>query len=459
MDTDRDPRIFIDRREAGRLLGERLRAGGVPDPVVLGLTRGGVPVASEVARRLAAPLDVIVVGRLCVPWRPEVTLGALAEDGAWMIDHAIIEAALVNPGDVEAAQRHERGRLGERVARLRGGRAPLMLGGRTALIVDDGLATGTTARVACQVVRNRGAGRVVVAVPVACAAGVRALAPFADDIVTLQSRSDFLGVGQAYLEYALTDDDEVASLLRAAAGHEAPDELAGVPVSRHATDSAMSAEERVFQIGAVPLTGRMTVPGNARELVIMAHEGSRQRHSARSRYFSRVLTDAGFATLLLDLLTRDEEVHGNRYLAIPRLAERLHTVTRRFQADFDRIDYLGDGVAAAIALETAAATDLDIHAVACLGGRPDLVARLGAVRARVLLVVGEQDPAVLRLNVQAAQKLSCPFRLARIPGAGHRFREPGALQKVAEDVRTWFTAPGDPDHRRSGSGAAAAAAR
>jgi putative phosphoribosyl transferase len=146
----------------------------------------------------------------------------------------------------------------------------------------------------------------------------------------------------------------------------------------------------------------------------------------------------------LDLLTREEEIHGNRYLAIPRLAERLRAVTRILRIDFDRIDYLGAGVGAAIALEAAAGSDLGIQAVACLGGRPDLVARLGAVRAPVLLVVGQQDSAVLRLNAQSVQKFSCPHRLMTIPRAGHRLREPGALQSAAIEVRAWFLAPEDP---------------
>lgn len=453
MRRDRDSSVFTDRAEAGRMLAELVRDRVGPDVVVLGLTRGGVPVAFEVARALAAPLDVIVVGRLGVPWRPEVTMGALGEDGARIIDDRVVEAAMVSPREVDAVERGERVRLGERVARLRGDRPPRMLGGWTAVIVDDGLATGASARVACQVARNRGARRIVVAVPVASEEGLRALAPAVDDVVVLQTRDDLPGIGQAYLEFPPTDDDEVACLLMTADGFVVPDGPFGDPETAFPTP----AEEKVFPIGGVPLIGRITVPNHARELVILAHDSSRQRHTARSRYLSRVLTDAGFATLQLDLLTRDEEIHGNRYLAIPRLAGRLHAVTRVLQEDFDRVDYLGDAVAAAIALEAAAAEDLHIHAVACLSGRPDLVARLGAVRAPLLLVVGEQDSAVLRLNVQSAAKLSYPYRLVTIPRAGHRFREPGVLQKAAAEVRAWFLAPGDPDRSTFPVGAVAAA--
>src|SRR5690349_16633403 len=208
-----EPRIFTNRTEAGRLLAERLRGRVGTDAVVLGLTRGGVPVAFEVAHALAAPLDVIVVGRLGVPWRPEVTMGALAEDGSRVIDDRIIEEAMVNPRDVEAAECRERAQLGERVARMRGDHRPRMLGGRTAVIVDDGLTTGASARVAGQVARNRGAGRVVVAVPVASDEGMRAVVSVADEVVALQVPAELLSVGQAYLDFRPIDDGDVARLL------------------------------------------------------------------------------------------------------------------------------------------------------------------------------------------------------------------------------------------------------
>src|SRR3954454_275371 len=221
MRRDGDLRIFTDRTQAGRLLAERLRDQAGPDAIVLGLTRGGVPVAFEVAHALAAPLDVIVVGRLGVPWRPEVTMGALAEDGTRIIDDRIIEDAMVSQRDADAVERRERVQLRERVARVRGDRPPRMLGGRTAVIVDDGLASGASARVACQAARNRGAGRVVVAVPVASEEGRQALVPVADEVVVLQAPADFLGVGQAYLDFGPTDDGDVTCLLMAAAAVDA----------------------------------------------------------------------------------------------------------------------------------------------------------------------------------------------------------------------------------------------
>lgn len=434
----RESALFVDRAAAGRLLGDRLRSHVGSEVVVLGLTRGGVPVAFEVAHALGAPLDVIVMARLGVPWRPEVTMGALAEDGSRLIDDAIVESAVVSPGEIEAAEGRERGQLRERVMRLRGGLAPRMLRGRTAVIVDDGLASGVSARVACQVARNRGAGRVVVAVPVASEAGMRALALVADDVVALQILVEFVGIGQAYREFSPTDDDDVACLLLAAA---APEELPTSDAeagSRQPAAILPPATERTFEVEGVTLAGRMSATTDARELVILAHDSSRQRHWPRSRYLARLINDTGVATLLLDLLTPGEESHGNRYLAVPRLAQRLRTVTRLLRDDFERIDYLADGVAAAIVLEAAADADLDLHAVVALGGRPDLVAHLGAVHAPVLLVVGEQDPAVLRLNAQSVTKLSCPYRLVTIPGAGHSFREPGALQHAAAHLLAWL---------------------
>ena len=438
MPRDRDLQTFTNRSAAGQLLAAQLRGRVGTGAVVLGLTRGGVPVAVEVARSLAVPLDLIVVARLGIPWRPEVAMGALGEGEARVIDDRIVESATVSPHDVDAVERHERVRLGERVARLRGVRSPRMLGGRTAVIVDDGAATGNSARVACQVARSRGARRIIVAVPVASAASMRRLAGVADDVVALQVPLDFVGVGQAYLDFGPIDDDDVVALI-AADEIDGPD---GDPKSLRRPAFPVEIEELVVPVGTASLAGRLAMPRGARDLVIVAHDSSRERCSARSRYLSQLLTEAGLATLLVDLLTRDEEMHGNRYLAIPLLADRLRAVTATVGAGFDRISYLGDGVAAAIALE-AAALDPGIHAVACLGGRPDLVARIGAVRAPTLLVVGQEDSAVRRLNDQAVEKLTCPYRLVTIPGCGHRFREPGALRHAAADLRAWFLAPGD----------------
>ncbi|SDC13864.1 putative phosphoribosyl transferase [Sanguibacter gelidistatuariae] len=203
---------FVDRRDAGRQLARRLEHVRGPGVVVLGLPRGGVPVAVEVARALEAPLDVVVVRKLGFPAQPEVAIGAVGEGSVGVLEHATL--AYVSDRELDEVQQSERAAVDALVARLRHGRAPLDLTGKVALVVDDGLATGATARVAVEVARARGAARVVVAVPVAppeaTAAGLAA-----DELVQVLSPRTFRAVGQFYADFTPTSTDEVVELLDA----------------------------------------------------------------------------------------------------------------------------------------------------------------------------------------------------------------------------------------------------
>src|SRR3954447_20796520 len=176
---------FTDRADGGRQLAARLQAGRADAVVVLGLPRGGVPVAFEVAQALSAPLDVIMVRKLGVPRQPELAMGALGEGGVRVIDEAVVRASGVGTRDIEAVATVETEVLAARAARFRAGRPPPELRGRTAIVVDDGLATGSTPRAAGTVARAAGAARVVLAAPVAPPETVRTLTPGVDDIVVL----------------------------------------------------------------------------------------------------------------------------------------------------------------------------------------------------------------------------------------------------------------------------------
>lgn len=211
---------FADRADAGRRLGARLAEDPPPDPVVLGLPRGGVPVAAEVAGVLGAPLDVLVVRKVGVPWQPELAMGAVGEEGAAVRNADVIRAAAVDEETVRAGERRERAEVERRARLFRGGRAPVPLAGRTALLVDDGIATGATVRAACAIARARGAARVVVAVPVAAPdalAGLRSGAsPVADAVVCLDAPEGFMAVGMHYVDFRQTADEEVIGILDAA---------------------------------------------------------------------------------------------------------------------------------------------------------------------------------------------------------------------------------------------------
>jgi putative phosphoribosyl transferase len=208
--------LFVDRVDAGRQLADLVRcAAGLSGDgiVVLGLPRGGVPVAAEVARALGAPLDVIVVRKLGAPSQPELAIGAIGEDGI-RVDTAVLGSAPSSAVDMEAIAQRERAELQRRARRYREDRPRLDLRGRCAVIVDDGIATGSTARAACRVALAHGASRIVLAVPVAPAATLSALHDVCDDIVCLATPQHFFAVGEWYDDFSPTTDDEVVALLR-----------------------------------------------------------------------------------------------------------------------------------------------------------------------------------------------------------------------------------------------------
>ena len=182
------------------------------------MARGGMPVAAAVSRRLAVPLDVIVVRKIGHPARPELGLGAIAEGDVMVLNEALIEDVGIAEADLTAVVERERAELLRRVLRYRAGRAPLAVAGRDVILVDDGLATGYTARAAIATLRSRGASSVTLAVPVAAAGAASELRTVADRVVVLEMPSPFIAVGAWYADYRQTSDDEVVALLVEATG-------------------------------------------------------------------------------------------------------------------------------------------------------------------------------------------------------------------------------------------------
>ena len=425
--------VFIDRADAGRQLAERLRSLRGEDVVVLGLPRGGVVVAFEVASELGVPLDVIVVRKLGVPSEPEFGFGAIGEGNARIVDDQVVRLAGLNRSQVAMVEAREREQLQRQVRWLRGGRPPLPLAGRTVIVVDDGIATGSTARAACQVARARGALRVVLAVPVASADAVASLRRDADEVVCVHIPGSLTAIGEWYDDFSQAADEDVTALLGQAADW-----------SGRRAAAAADRREVTVNAGGVRLEGSLVIPAHATGLVVFAHGSGSGRRSPRNRFVAAALNRAGLATLLADLLTPQEELNRGNVFDVELLAARLTAITGWLRGQPATsgmpVGYFGASTGAAAALWAAAGGGSPVRAIVSRGGRPDLAGpRLSSVQAPVLLIVGEADTAVLGLNDAAQELLNCENKLAVVPGATHLFEEPGALEQVAELASDWFT--------------------
>ncbi|MCU1512028.1 MAG: phosphoribosyltransferase [Arthrobacter sp.] len=434
--------IFEDRVDAGRQLGRQLRELRGQDIVVLGLPRGGVPVAFEVAAALDAPLDVIVVRKLGLPYQPELAMGAIGEGGTRVLEERVLAQAQVSEKELQDVEVRERAVLESRVTQFRRGRARRDLTGRIAVIVDDGIATGSTARVACRIARRLGAARVVLAVPVAPADTIGALIE-PDEVVCLATPRHFSAVGYHYRDFSPTEDDEVVQLLDAAARR-----LQNSVLEANATDgdglepAEFDGEVEVPSRG-VRLQGQLHLPVLTQGVVLFAHGSGSSRHSPRNRFVAGVLQQAGLGTLLLDLLTPGEERNRDNVFNIELLARRLSSATDWLATREDtascKAGYLGASTGAGAALWAASEPVARVDAVVSRGGRPDLAGpRLSAVRSPTLLIVGSLDFEVLELNRKAKSMMRCPNQLAVVQGATHLFEEPGTLAAAAILARDWF---------------------
>ena len=425
FEVPRDDVRFADRLDAGRQLAAALKRFREQHPVVVAMPRGGVPVAAEIARALDAPLDVIMVRKIGAPWQPEYAIGAVAEGGVRIIARSELSMLGIGQSKLDALVARAERELAERSERYRGTRPPVEVEGRTVLLVDDGLATGRTAKAAARALRDRGAARVVLAVPVAAAQSVDEMADSVDEVIALQTPEDLLAIGYWYRDFRPTADEQVTSLL-----------------TRSTTMSA--THERLVEAGAgVLVPGGLTIPEGPRGIVAFAHGSGSSRLSPRNRQVARALNNDGFATLLFDLLTPAEELDRANVFDIPLLGRRLAAATGwlRHQPETSELalGYFGASTGAAAALIAAADLGHHVSAVVSRGGRPDLAApRLGEVVAPTLLIVGGLDEQVLELNREAQRQLRCTNVLEVVVGATHLFDEPGTLETVARLASDWF---------------------
>ncbi len=206
---------FQNREEAGRILAAKLMLyANRPDTLILALPRGGVPIGYEIARALNLPLDVIIVRKLGVPGHEELAMGAIASGGVRVLNRSVIESLRIPPDSLEAVEKREALELMRREATYRGNRQPASVKGKTVILVDDGVATGSTMRVAISALREQHAGRIIVATPVAPPTVRWEMEALVEDFVALVMPEDFFGVGQWYEEFTQVSDDTVYELLR-----------------------------------------------------------------------------------------------------------------------------------------------------------------------------------------------------------------------------------------------------
>lgn len=423
--------IFRDRKHAGNLLAERLGKFGGSNCLVLALPRGGVPVAGEVARILNAPLDILLVRKIGAPLNPEYAVGAICEHEPPMFRAKTLEEMGLAIEDLDPIVAKEKSEIARQMVLYRGHTRPLSVFDKTVILVDDGLATGTTAKAAVKYLKGKDPARIVVAVPVAAASSSRSLRKQVDELVVVEEREDLSSVGQWYDDFSQVSDDEVIAVL---------DSLGGVA----SAGVQVKSETVQVSIGDEALEGDLNQVTNSKALIIFAHGSGSSRKSPRNREVATMLNEAGFSTLLFDLLTPLEAKIRVKTFDIDLLSQRLvaatHWVWNQPQWANSQVGYFGasTGAAAALRAATAFGPDRQIFAIVSRGGRPDLADDfLVQVKAPTLLIVGSKDEEVLVLNQGAQQRLRSA-KLSIVSGATHLFEESGALEEVARRSIRWF---------------------
>ena len=414
--------------------------------------------AYEVACALDAPLDVFVVRKLGAPGQEELAMGAIASGDVVVVNEEVIDALKISPEELKAEVENESRELVRREAIYRGGRPLQEIKGKTVILVDDGLATGSTMRAAVAALRRQEPAQIVVAVPVGASSTCAELGAVADRCVCAIAPEQLRSVGSWYEDFDQTTDDEVCDLLARAAArepgaHHHPAESRGVRrrVDRRPAENGRGQVQKQMAIqnevtiasGGRKLQGTLCVPEGATSAIVFAHGSGSGRLSPRNQYVAQVLQEAGLGTLLIDLLEEEEADNRTNVFDIGLLAGRLQSAADWLAAQAEtaslRLGYFGASTGAAAALVAAAQAPETIGAIVSRGGRPDLAGdALPRVTAPCLLIVGGNDEQVLELNRQAHERLKCLRRLVVIPGATHLFPEPGALEEVARLAAEWF---------------------
>ncbi len=459
--------MFPDRAAAGRALARLLVAyRNRPGVIVLGLAHAGVPVAREVADYLGAPIGVVVARKVGVPGIEEVALGAVAEGSHRVIADSIAWYLGVPQRIVDRLMERERLELERRAAMYRATLRSFDLRGRTVIIVDDGLATGATMRAAIRSVRDRRPARIVAAVPVAAPPSAAEVRGEVDELVVVSTPTRFTAISTWYESYAPVGDDDVLALAGPPGRRVSPyvrdmsDQL-GAALTRG--DAHEPPVERTICVPAFDATvvGELGVPhvsrlatrwarrNGVRGLVILGSDVRGGRNSYAERYLAGRLRLSGYATLRVDLFTREEQGAGMdtrdslRHADVERAAARLagvcEWVEREGVAGAHRTVLAGAATGASAVLMTAAQRPGQTFAVAVRGARVDFAsAALSNITAPTLFVVGADEERARPAYSDGVDRLSRNAVLVRIPRATRSFEEPGALGAAVEHTVGWL---------------------
>ncbi len=424
--------MFRDREHAGELLGQELKKlhFSTKDAVVIGLPRGGVPVAYEVARQLQLPLDILCVKKIGYPGNPELALGAVTEDGDTFFNESLKNSSGLSQERI-ASLRERTLQLAKAQANSLRTRHSVDVANKTVFLIDDGIATGATVEAALKLLQQKGATAIILAAPVAPLSAVDKFSKSADKVIFLDTPKIFWAVGQWYERFEQVDDEEVRELLKQAKNFKA---------------SESSFSEPEMDLANLKLLARMVNVSHAKAWIVFAHGSGSSRLSRRNNWVADQLNKAGFSTLLFDLLTPEEDrIYENRF-NIDLLADRLDAAIKwlmgsAYYETNTPIGLFGASTGAAAALVTAArmSQEVPLYAVVSRGGRPDLAGEdnLEQVMTPTLLLVGSNDFGVIELNQDALAALP-KGKMKLVFGATHLFEEPGTLDKVASYSIEWF---------------------
>jgi putative phosphoribosyl transferase len=465
---------FRNRHEAGKVLAQALSPFAArPDVVVLGLARGGMPVARAVADALGATLGVFVARKFAVPGVEEVALGAIAEGSRRIVVDEVARYIGVPARIIERLATRERVEL-ERCASLyhAGSRLP-DLRGRVVILVDDGLITGVTLRAAAHVVRRAAPARLIAAVPVASQWGSTHLGAAVDELTVAVTSAKLRTLSTAFEHCDPVTDEEVLELLHRPTrrvsstmldtsshvgmalpwGDDRPrdrERAIAIPVA----DGAMMADLGMPTTGVFQSTLRRL--GAVRGLVILAHEDGVSRNTFVNRYIAGRLRLGGYATLRLDLMMRSERLSRADSTLVGIDAQRLETrlaaacdwAVREGIAGVHRMTLVGAANAAGAAILTAARHRDRVRAVVVRGGPVDLAGHvLSQLRGSVLLIAGADDPRTVRRYAAALRELPADTQLMTVPRATHALDDPQAVGSLAERLMGWLDGLEQTDRR------------